>query len=657
MKFDLFGAFKRGAESAGVYRDPENPGGMQNIAYAADGNAPVSAQDAMGISTVFACVRLIAQTVAWLPLHLYKRENRSKEDAREHPLYDCLRNAANERMTAYQMREMMMVNVLLYGRAYAEIVRKGGVVTELWPIPTPFVQENTRANGSKEYTVSMDGKAVMIPERQMFVLSGIGYSGSRQYKPLEVARRALNIAMSAEQYGLDFFSQGIVPAAVIEYPEKISEKKLNELRQNFVTTYGPGSQGRRRMRLMFLEAGHKYSKIPISPGEAQFIETRQSQVLEICRFFNVPPFFVMSLDRATYSNNEQQDMMLLQHSMLPWLTNWEQNISLQLMTPAERAIYYPEFLVDALLKADAKTRAEVLHIMRQDGVINVDEWRAKENMNPIPDGQGEVYLAPLNLAPVSVVNDAGYLQQKTAPKVSADDTRSYAIEERANNGEAMERHRLTRRYASVLTGRMAGVFALEAGTVREAYDTVFVQRGQAEFREWLQDYYFNVLPPQLRTTMGGTFRVFADAIYRAAAKEIGLEDRPEDYDTWLRSYIDGYVDRHCAYSRNQIEALLDVDDPDAVLARLDEWEADDHRADKDGRWEAVRLAGAVAMWAFKKGGARKKVSRKTTPEKCRICDGLNGQAVGIDDEFDIPYGESSLAPPYHQGCQCQISSY
>lgn len=324
--------------------------------------------EAMSLSTVFACVRIIAQTIATFPLNLYRRKDRSKEDARDHPLYACLHDIANESMTAYRMREMMMVNALLYGKAYAEIVRKGGRVIELWPIPTPYVHETTKANGDKEYTVSLDGKAYTVQPHQMFVINGLGWSGSRQYKPLEVARCTFNIAMSAEQYGLDFFNQGIVPAAVIEYPEKLDQDKLNEFKKNFVTSYGPGSQGRRRMRLMFLEVGHKYTKIPVSPGEAQFIETRESLVLEICRFFNVPPFFVMSLERATYSNNEQQNAMLLQYTILPWVKNWEQEILLQLMTPAERTIYYPEFLVDALLRADAKTRAEVFHVMRQDGM-------------------------------------------------------------------------------------------------------------------------------------------------------------------------------------------------------------------------------------------------------------------------------------------------
>lgn len=208
---------------------------MQNVAYSADGNAPVSAQDAMSLSTVFACVRIISQTIAWLPLHLYRRENRSREDAREHPLYECLHDIANERMTAYQMRETMMVNALLYGRAYAEIVRKGGRVVELWPVPTPLVQENTRLNGTKEYVVQMDGKGYTVQPSNMFVISGIGYSANNQFKPLEVARRAFNIAISAEQYGLDFFSQGIIPAAVIEYPEKLNQTKLDELKKNFVT--------------------------------------------------------------------------------------------------------------------------------------------------------------------------------------------------------------------------------------------------------------------------------------------------------------------------------------------------------------------------------------------------------------------------------------
>lgn len=643
MKFNPFAVFKRAEDI------PDKPGSMQNVAYAADGNAPVSAQEAMSISTVFACVRLIAQVIATLPLNLYRRKDRSKEDAREHPLYECLHDIANERMTAYQLREMMMVNVLLYGKAYAEIVRKSGYVTELWPIPTPLVQEHTDRRGNKEYAVSMEGAAYTVKPSNMFVINGIGYSASKQYKPLEVARRAFNIALSAEQYGLDFFSQGIIPAAVIEYPEKLTQAKLDELKKNFITAYGPGSQGRRKMRLMFLEAGHQYKKIPISPGEAQFGETREGQVIEICRFFNVPPFFVMSLDRAIYNNSEQQNMHFLQYTILPWLKNWEQSIVLQLMTSTERKTYYPEFLVDALLRADAKTRAEVFHIMRQDGVINADEWRSKENMNPIPDGQGAVYLAPMNLAPVEVVNDTRFMQDERSILEAE-------IERRADARGTTARHRLTKRYASVFTGRMASIFSLEANTVREAFDAEYRQRGEAEFLDWLKDYYRNVLPQQLRATMGGTFRAFADVIYQSAASEVGLEKQPEDYNEWVRRYVATYADRHCSYSRHQIEALLRGDDPDAVLTRLDEWEADDHRADKDGQYEAVRLSGAVALWAFKKGGARKKVSVKTTSERCRICDGLNGQVIGIDDVFENPYGQNGLAPPYHQGCQCQISS-
>jgi HK97 family phage portal protein len=184
----------------------------------------------------------------------------------------------------------------------------------------------------------------------------------------------------------------------MEHPGKLSEQAHQNLKKSLTEAYSGLGKSH---RLMILEEGMKFSQIGIPPEDAQFIDTRRFQNEEIARIFRVPPHMLADLQKATFSNIEHQSIEFVMHTMVPWLKRWEQAIKRDLFLPSERSVYFPEFNVDGLLRGDIKSRYEAYAVGRQNGWLSADDIRELENMNPLPDGQGKVYLTPLNMVPVT----------------------------------------------------------------------------------------------------------------------------------------------------------------------------------------------------------------------------------------------------------------
>jgi len=359
----------------------------------------VNRSTAVQVSAVFACTRLISNTIAALPLNYYQRDSkdaRVKRIQHDHPLQVLLHDMANPELTAFKFRQIMQTNIMIGGMGVAEVVRgPDGRPKELWPIPYWAVRRVRNPTSEElvfEVTVK-NGKIKRLYPEQVLCITGPGFSPDKPFKPLELAREVIGLALATESFGSSFFANGTNVGGIVETPGQLSDDAFKRFKEDIRGTYeGLG----KAHRLMFLEQGSKFHQITVNPNESQFIETRKFQVEEIARFFNVPPHMIMHMEKATYNNVEQQNINYVQYSLSSELKNWEQEIKKSLIMPGARALSYAKFNVDGLLRGDIKTRYFAYAQGRSWGFLSVNDIREKEDMNPIGP-KGDIYLSPTNM--------------------------------------------------------------------------------------------------------------------------------------------------------------------------------------------------------------------------------------------------------------------
>lgn len=365
----------------------------------------VNEETAMRFSAVFGCIRVLSETLASMPIIMYKErqpgvKNGGKDRASDHPLYDILKNVPNPEMPAYTFKETAMVHITTSGNSYNQIIRsRGGDILELrilpWYAVTP---ERNMDTGNIKYWTNDRGKRVELNPDEMFHIPGLGFNGIIGFSPIRMAMEAVGLGLAAETFAANFYGKGTHLGGVLEHPGVLGEEAHKALKEDFEEKYAGLNNSH---KIPILEEGMKFKELGIKPEEAQFIETRKFQIEEIARIYRVPLHLLQNLDKATNNNIEHQSLEFVMYTMLPWFTRWEQYINFKLLRKKEREKgYHAEFLVNALLKGDTKSRAAMLHMMRQDGVINADQWRELENMNPQEGDYGKIYFINGNMKPV-----------------------------------------------------------------------------------------------------------------------------------------------------------------------------------------------------------------------------------------------------------------
>ncbi len=357
----------------------------------------VSPDTAMQASTVYACVRVLAESVAQLPFPVYRRlDNGGKERDPSHPLYRILNWQPNRWQTAFEFREMMMGHVVLRGNAYALIVRVGGRVHELIPLHPDHVMVEQRRDWSVRYHRLVDGNWVAMPPGSVFHLRGMASNGPIGMSPITAYREAVGLSISAQRLQARSFSNGAKFHGYLKHP---GPKLSPEARKNMRESFDRQHSGDNAWSTPLLEEGTEWVKVGMSAEDAQLIETRKFQRSEIASIFRVPPHKIGDLERATFSNIEHQALEFVTDTMLPWLRRWEQAVSRDLLTPDEQKTHFAEHLVDGLLRGDIRSRYAAYGAAIKDGWMNRNEVRILENLNPV-DGLDE-FLEPLNMGRAS----------------------------------------------------------------------------------------------------------------------------------------------------------------------------------------------------------------------------------------------------------------
>lgn len=344
----------------------------------------VNETTAMQTTAVYACIRILAETIASLPLHTYKSTNDGKEKARDHPIYYLLSDAPNPEMTSFVFRETLMGHLLLWGNAYAQIVRDGrGNVIALYPLMPDKMTVNRSERGEIYYVYNKEGQDYILHSYEVLHIPGLGFDGLVGYSPIAMAKNTIGMALATEEYGAKFFSNGANPGGVLEHPGVVKDPA--RVRDSWNSVY-QGSTNSHKVAV--LEEGMKFQAIGIPPEQAQFLETRKFQTEEICRIFRVPPHLVASLDRATFSNIENQSISFVDNTIVPWVSRLEQSMHKALFSEAEKRKYLIKFNLNGRLRGDAASRANFYQIMRQNGIMSANDIRELEDMNLIPDELG-----------------------------------------------------------------------------------------------------------------------------------------------------------------------------------------------------------------------------------------------------------------------------
>ena len=370
----------------------------------------VNERTALQTTAVYACVRILSETIASLPLHVYRYTEGGKAKDTEHVLYTLLHDEPNPDMTSFVFRETLMSHLLIWGNAYSQILRdRSGQAIGLYPLLPDQMSVHRSEKGKLYYVYNryeednpnfQEKGSIVLSQEEVLHIPGLGFDGLIGYSPIALAKNAVGMTLACEEYGASFFGNGANPGGVLEHPGIL--KDPGKVRDSWNAVY----QGTRNAhKVAVLEEGMSYKQIGIPPEEAQFLETRKFQINEIARLFRIPPHMVGDLEKSSFSNIEQQSLEFVKYTLDPWVVRFEQALKKSLLLPEEKKTHFIKFNVDGLLRGDYQSRMNGYAIGRQNGWLSTNDIRKLEELNPIPSEEGgDLYLINGNM---TKLKDAG----------------------------------------------------------------------------------------------------------------------------------------------------------------------------------------------------------------------------------------------------------
>jgi len=627
----------------------------------------VNQRTALQYAPFFSGVRLIAQTVAGIPLITYRRlDPRGKMRDRKNPWYDILHSRFNEEHTAFDGRAFLQQSALLWGNGYAFVDRAmSRQPLGLWPLrPDRCHLERSRETGELVLVWSSETLGTQYFERDEFVhlRSPLSFDGVYGMSILTQARESIGAALASEEFAGRFWSNSARPDGALKTPNTLSDEAWKRLKKQWKDRHqGSGNAH----KTAILEEGLEWQAIGMPLRDAQWFEGRKFSRTEMATWLGIPPHKLGDLERATFSNIEEQSIEFVQDAIIPWLVAWEQVLSRDLLSRREVAdgVFF-EHLVQGLLRGKLAERYTAYGQGFQMGMLSPDDIRELENLNPREDGRGGTYYVPLNMVP--------------ARKDLADDdsaalgpeTRGLRSERRwRSQRSAATRRHLAQRSRRLFEDSAARVLRRERDEVLQRARRDFLRRDTADFVTWLRDWYPAEHRDFVGRTAGGAFEVYGSLVADVAFEEIGADDATRsrvDLTPFYASLAAAHATRWTLESQSALEKVV-RDNPegelDALEAKLDEWR--DGRPGQVARHETVQAQGAVTRKVYRESGILR-LQWVATGDTCPLCLELDGQIVGIENAFVVGGGgvdadgvsitkpRNTLHPPLHGGCDCQI---
>lgn len=631
----------------------------------------VNQNTAMRLWAVYACVSLISETLAGLPLKLKRRrKDGGTEDATDNNLYYLLKLAPNPDMTSFTWRETCQGNLLCSGNTYSYLERGGSKdIKAIWPIE-PLKVEPKKIKKRLFYVVDNgDGTKRTVVARDMLHVVGFGFNGLIGESVItNFAKETIGNGLALDEFQGSFFKNGVHTSGTLEHPNTLGDNKdtfLEALRKRY--------QGGKNVGVpMVLEAGMKFNQNKVSMVDQQFLEQMESTALQICGIFKVPPSKVGIYGKGTsYNNTEQQGKNFLDTTMLQWLVRWEQAMNIKLLNDDERRSgLFIKYNFDALLRPDAKTRAEIGQKEWQQGVpLNV--IRARNDENPLPGG--DVGFVPMNFIPVEKAIKAPVAQpteKKAGEKIKFFSGKE--IDETIHGAERRsEIDAVGRDHADSVNAAFAGLVKSETKNLRKVLPQTALSAD--EVRDIIDEFY-KAMPATVKKKIQSALFRYQDDVSFEAQQMIGKGDGGAKLRRELAKFKAGYIDslseRYTGDSKKQIATILNRATANDLIAelkdKLDVWDAD--KAQRYADEELIRAGNAIARENWSLSGVTKLVWVAQGSKSCPFCQELNGKVVGIDkpfmDDGEVLYasdGKNWMAmngkkmhPPIHRGCVCAI---
>lgn len=654
----------------------------------------VTTTRAMRVATVYACVRILAESIAQLPCKVYKCGPDGSHDVlTEGPLFNLM-HFPNTWQNGFEFREYLMTCLCLRGNFYALKVKVRGDVVELLPL-RPEAVSVERRNWELLYTYTdANGRTGTVGSDKMLHVRGLSLDGIMGVSPIRYGRDAIGLAMATERHGARMFKNGARPGGVLKHPAKLSDEALEHLKLSWEAAHGGENTG----GTAILEEGMSYDNISMTNEDAQYLDTRQFQRTEICALFRVPPHMIGDLTKSSFSNIEQQALEFVKYSVLPWCKRIETAFWHGLLSEEQRRQgYRVEFLVDGLERADIKTRYESYSIAIQNGIMSPNECRRLENRNPREGG--DVYLQPLNMTDSggaggdtsgdvktvsiesifpprgfstvltfadeesrknfdklfdmpqpaeSVLAKDGFHDRELAAKAASDEDEEDDEHDHDDwadgewSEESADLNQIMRDFRPKLEKMYRKIVAKEVAEIRKLVDKYFPETEEkrrtksaaAEFEEALRLFYSR-LKPELSSVCRPLYADLAGVVVAMAAKQTGVDVQKllKDVQSTVKDYAAIEAENYVASSVGQLRKLVaEGDDPYALLQRrIAEWEANRHV--KLAKRDAVYGPNWYAREAYKKAGVTKVRWVANGSKTCSFCSRLHGVVAGIDDNF------------------------
>lgn len=361
----------------------------------------VNEHNALRLNTVYACVRLISESLGSLPLQVFRRLDRGKQLLPRDDRYRLLHSQPNPAMTSFTFRETLAGHLLLWGNAYAWIERgKQGRLVALWPVrPDKVKAEQDRKTGELRYEYEFRGEKLKATSNSLLHIPGLGFDGITGYSPIGLMKSGIGMGIAAENFGAQFFGNSALPSGILSTTKKLSTEAEDRLKAAWQGMHG----GDNRWKVAVLEEGVTWTQLGTKPNEAQYLETRQFQAKEIASAFRVPPWMVgIDVKQGVYSNVEHQMLAFVTHTLRPWMVRFEQGFKAKLFPEPD---VFAEFNADGLLRGDLKSRYEA-YAIGHNRWLTTNEIREKENLNPV-DGGDDMQTPAALPAPASQDDESG----------------------------------------------------------------------------------------------------------------------------------------------------------------------------------------------------------------------------------------------------------
>lgn len=667
--------FARLGQRLGLRASPENPStSLANPAAwlvdwmtgpRASSGVAVGEETALGATAVYRAVSILAETIGSLPLHVYERgDNGARRLRPDHPVQAVI-DQPNPHHTRMGWLECMLASQALWGNSYdfLQFDRRGRLV-ELLPL-LPGKTHPIRDGRTVKFEHHLPGgERLVLRADEVAHVPWLGTDGLAGKSPIRLHRESIGLALAAESFGARFFGSGSKPSGVLQSPQNLSAEVVALIREQWAQTQAGLDNAH---KLAVLPNGLTWQAIGVNPEDAQFLETRQFQVVEVARIYGVPPHLLGALERATFSNVEEQDINFVRHSIRPRCVRIEQVLNRRLFNAEERGRLYVQFSLEGLLRGDSAARSAFYREMWGIGAMSVNEIRGLENLNPV-DGGDERYV-PLNMVPVSQAaqlleadDDAGGERARRAARL-----RELRGAQRRSVGE---RQRIQGAHRRLLGGPARRVVERELARVRRAMPGLLDDL--AGLRQWLRDFYRDHRD-YITRQFTPPIAALGEQIDAAARAEVGGEPDPAQLEAFVASYVEAFALRTAASARNQLLAITDEHEGapaeqlgEALEARLGDWE--ETRAERIASREVVEAGGAFAAAAYAAVGVTL-IRWVTVGDNCPLCDAMDNKVVGVRQSFleagDTvkPAGEEAAPlttrravghPPLHQGCNCTI---